>query len=83
MWRLKLKLPVWLWAVVWGGWGSAGAGAGLVLGWRYGAYLMLHAACCVPYDERGEFWLGMGLAMTKGSIEPFLELVLLGLIVNC
>lgn len=43
---------------------------------------MLHGTRCVPYDERGEFRLGVGLAMTKGSIEPFLELVLLGLIVN-
>ena len=59
----------------------------LVLRWTYGVYFMLHDICCVLYDERVEFGLvagcGLGLAMTKGSIEPFWELVLLGLIFNC
>ena len=66
------------------GWGGAGAGVEV---WRIpnASCFMLHGTRCVPYDEIGEFGLdvGLGLAMTKGSIEPFLELVLLGLIVNC
>lgn len=66
---------------------GAGAGAGVDV-WRilhaaccmlHAACFMLHDICCVLYDERVEFGLvagcGLGLAMTKGSIEPFLELV--------
>lgn len=70
---------------------GAGAGAGVDV-WRilHAACCMLRASCCMIYAVCSMmsglnlgWWLGVGLAMTKGSIEPFLELVLLGLIVNC
>ena len=60
--------------------GRDGAGAGVEV-WRipHASCFMLHDICCVLYDERVEFGLvagcGLGLAMIKGSIEPFLELV--------
>lgn len=69
----------------------AGAGAGVDV-WRilHAACYMLRASCCMIYAVCSMmsglnlgWWLVVGLAMIKGSIEPFLELVWLGLIFNC
>ena len=70
--------------------GRDGAGAGVDV-WRilHAACCMLHAACCMLRASccmiyavcsmmsglNLGWWLVVGLAMIKGSIEPFLELV--------
>ena len=49
----------------------------------YTSCFMVHAVCSMMSWLNLGWWLVVGLAMTKGSIEPFLELELLGLIFNC